>query len=264
MGNLKEALSCLNPGALILEERCRICKETVEADLIRSSKLSDNSPLKKCIHRLDTIFGAYPISEYKTLCISCSSKLETEPCRLTLMDQRDSKLKVLAKGRYQKGLRSLIRTLKYEDDRLISSDLALLLARAIEELETGAIPTLKQNPNRTVLVPVPLHPRKLARRGFNQAELIALELGRILNLRVETTLITRVKETSAQYNLSRLERQINLANAFSLTRQPTKGNSYVLVDDLTTTGTTIKECARVLRNGGGDSSQIELALVLAG
>ena len=99
-----------------------------------------------------------------------------------------------------------------------------------------------------LLIPVPLHPRRLQSRGFNQALLLAqafpeAEVGR------ET--LTRVRYTVPQVGLNPKERRDNVRRAFAVPRpEEVKGKNVLLVDDLYTTGATVRECARVLKRAG--------------
>jgi ComF family protein len=102
-----------------------------------------------------------------------------------------------------------------------------------------------------VLVPVPLHPRRLRARGFNQAELLAVSIGRRASLRVAPRALLRRRDTPAQTGLSAAGRRRNVAGAFAV-RQPEtiRGRTVVLVDDVLTTGATVRACARELSRAG--------------
>jgi ComF family protein len=110
----------------------------------------------------------------------------------------------------------------------------------------------------SVLIPVPLHPKKLAERGYNQSEELAKELSRVLKVPVLTDVLIKTKDTKSQIGLSGKEREENLIGAFSLTKSverydlPTLSRVF-LVDDVYTTGSTMQECARVLRQSGAKS-----------
>ena len=101
-----------------------------------------------------------------------------------------------------------------------------------------------------VLVPVPLHEKRMSERGFNQAELLAAALSRDRDVRISTGLI-RVRDTPSQTDLSAGERRQNVRNAFRATPSADwRGAVVVLVDDVTTTGATLRECARTLLSAG--------------
>ena len=99
-----------------------------------------------------------------------------------------------------------------------------------------------------ILIPVPLHARRLRERGFNQAETLAQPLGQILEFE-NLNALKRVRPTSRQATLSRRERLKNLRKAFRLRVSPEKlaGRNLILIDDVFTTGSTAQECARVLK-----------------
>jgi len=103
-----------------------------------------------------------------------------------------------------------------------------------------------------LLVPVPLHPRRLAERGFDQAALLATGLGPRLGIRVELGALVRSRYTPAQAQLaSRAQRHKNVAGAFQLRRpERVAGRAVCLVDDVATTGATLDACAQVLVDAG--------------
>lgn len=100
------------------------------------------------------------------------------------------------------------------------------------------------------LVPVPIHPSRKRKRGYNQAELIAKELSRCSGIPLNTQLIRRVERTKPLKNLSHLERQNNLKRAFKLCKNDVKLNTIVIIDDIYTTGSTIDAMAQTLHKAG--------------
>lgn len=101
------------------------------------------------------------------------------------------------------------------------------------------------------LVPVPLYPVKRRERGFNQAERLARRLGRAVQVPVRNDLLKRVRPTPSQTRLSRSQRADNMRAAFARTgREPQPGGTYVLVDDVFTTGATTSACAKLLKQAG--------------
>lgn len=149
--------------------------------------------------------------------------------------------------------RALVHELKYHRGLHVLEDIAriLRLSPHVLELVRGA-----------TLVPVPLHPRKLRDRGYNQSELIAQCLASAVpGTRIEP-LLRRAADTVSQTRQDRRARQANLKNAFALTKDAdiSAAASYVLVDDVFTTGSTLNSCARELRRAGA----VNLAVVTFG
>ena len=104
-----------------------------------------------------------------------------------------------------------------------------------------------------LVVPVPLHPARLRERGFNQAELLAKILAQKINIPLGCAL-ERIRYTTTQTAFDRVERMENLRGAFRLRKKiGVRGLHVLLVDDILTTGSTLSECARVLREAGARS-----------
>lgn len=104
-------------------------------------------------------------------------------------------------------------------------------------------------PADAIIVPVPLHRKRYAERGFNQAALIAAVLGRVLG-RPVMSLLRRKHATTPQVMQTRLGRMQNVADAFSVRSDTPVPATLVVVDDVTTTGATLAACARVLMAAG--------------
>lgn len=101
-----------------------------------------------------------------------------------------------------------------------------------------------------VLIPVPVHPSRRRQRGFNQAEELAVRLGKKLDIPVEKRLLIRTRKTTAQHGLSAAERLKNLQQAFSVCPGVKIPRSALLIDDIYTTGSTAEACTRVLKHAG--------------
>lgn len=141
--------------------------------------------------------------------------------------------------------RALVHELKYHRGLHVLRDMEAIFRRAAHVLELARGATL---------VPVPLHPRKLRERGYNQSELIAECLARAAGGGATVApLLRRTVDTVSQTHHDRRTRQLNLKNAFALARGVTisPGPSYLLVDDVFTTGSTLNSCALALRRAGG-------------
>ena len=100
------------------------------------------------------------------------------------------------------------------------------------------------------IIPVPLHPSKRRTRGFNQAELLAEELGRLLQIPVNKQAVLRVKKTRPQKKLNDKERQKNLRGAFGVSKKWNAGKNVLIIDDIYTTGNTVHRIAGMLKKAG--------------
>jgi ComF family protein len=112
------------------------------------------------------------------------------------------------------------------------------------------------------VVPVPLHPRRLWERGFNQAALLAAPLAQALEATLDTRSLVRRRPTAPQAGLGRRARRLNVRGAFAVrppAREHLEGARILLVDDVVTTAETVGACARVLRRAG--ASEVAVAAV---
>ena len=98
-----------------------------------------------------------------------------------------------------------------------------------------------------VIMPIPIHKQKRRKRGFNQAELVAKELGKLTNIPVDTECLVRVEKTIPQKELTRRERKENLKKAFQIGKQKKVYESVLIIDDIYTTGATIDAVCEILR-----------------
>jgi len=144
------------------------------------------------------------------------------------------------------GAREAVHALKYGGMPRIAEDLAAAIAGV--SLPTG---------EASVLVPIPLAPKRLRQRGYNQSDVVAASLGRMWHLPVSRDLLTRTRETATQTALTPETRLANVAGAFTsrpLTpgRRPgvSRDATYILIDDVFTTGATLAEAARALEQAG--------------
>jgi competence protein ComFC len=146
--------------------------------------------------------------------------------------------------RFDEVIRKAIHQLKYRNLKAISPCLAELLAEY-----------LRSNPLRgEALVCVPLHPRRLRERGYNQSSLLAKELGRRIDLPVIEACLIRVKQAQPQVRAVDVEeRRRNVADAFVCRDEKVSGKQIILIDDVCTSGATLESCATALKNKGAAS-----------
>ena len=204
---------------------------------------------------LDALLGlVYP---RRAVCMGCGSRAGfprdwlCEDCRQLLAKRwvgagkppRGGLFRGAAYGYHYGGpAGGLVRNLKYRGVWRLAEGMGRAMASAFEAIQpTGA----------DCVAPVPMHPRRLRRRGFNHAALLAREAAKRLDLPVEDVL-ARVRNTRQQARLPVAARRVNMAGAIRLAGD-VKGRRVILVDDVCTTGATANACARALLDGGAEA-----------
>jgi len=169
----------------------------------------------------------------ENLCIRCSaSPPPFEICRSV--------------GRYETVLLEAIHALKYR--REIPT--GIVLGRLLASCARAYLPV--EDYDRVIAVP--LHKKRLRERGFNQSLILAREMARDFSLTLDFQSLRRSIPTHPQIALGRKEREANVQGAFEVVRKGEIADSRILrVDDVYTTGSTVRECARVLLEGGAKS-----------
>ncbi len=143
---------------------------------------------------------------------------------------------------YGGAIAEAITRFKYGDRPDLARPLGQLLARATRSLAT---------PSPTLVVPVPLHPVRLAERRFNQSALLARHVAADLGVRFGPLALRRLRDTPRQATLDRAERGTNVGGAFrARSGHAVAGHRVLLVDDVMTTGSTLDACRRAAEDGG--------------
>jgi competence protein ComFC len=143
--------------------------------------------------------------------------------------------------RFEGTMRKAIHQLKYQNLRALAMPLAEMLQ---EYLAASPLDV-------DVLVPVPLHRKRLRERGYNQARLLAQALGKLINIPVVDDVLARRRHTPPQARTANIaERTQNIADAFACRGNSLRGRRVLLIDDVATSGTTLNACATVLKAGG--------------
>ena len=170
-------------------------------------------------------------------CQVCSEELANLPVD-SLRRQVEYVNAVYATGVHEGILADAVRAFKYEGASQLADPLAarlmVLLALRPEQVDA--------------LVPVPLSSERLAERGYNQSELLANCLGSVCPIPIKPSLLRRVRHTEKQAKLSGAERDLNVKDAFAA--GDAAGLSVLLIDDVVTTGSTLRACALALRISG--------------
>jgi ComF family protein len=167
-------------------------------------------------------------------------------CGICLNEKTALFERVIAAGIYDGTLKEAIHRFKYRDK--------INLDRPLAELLFAQLPDLRPP---DLVMPVPLHRRRLRQRTYNQSALLARLLANKLDRPIELRQLVRHRDTPPQQGQSAIDRKINLKNAFSLTH-PMNGESILLVDDVLTTGATIRECCRVLKKNGAGTITVAI------
>jgi ComF family protein len=140
-------------------------------------------------------------------------------------------------------VRQVVHKFKYGRKVSLGKPLGRLMALGCREFLDGC--------RFDLIVPVPLHPKRLRWRAFNQSLLLAREIGRAYRVPADPFVLRRDRPTPPQTQLPEDERRRNVRGVFSLNPdRPVEGKSILLVDDVYTSGATVNECSRVLKRGG--------------
>ncbi|MGB7893645.1 MAG: ComF family protein [Microcoleus sp.] len=178
-------------------------------------------------------------------CAYCHKQLQrcqlSDPGRFWHSEQR-----VFVWGEYGGALKRAIAALKYDGNPQLAKPLGGWLAEAWLSFPELAIDNL-------IVVPIPLHQEKLKERGFNQAELLAESFCELTGLPLQRHGLERVKNTQALFALTPQQRQAEMKNALSLGkdfRRRLPRDRVLLVDDIYTSGTTVKSAIKILEQSG--------------
>jgi len=142
-------------------------------------------------------------------------------------------------------LNEIIHGLKYGQRRSLGVELGKILGERI--MSDPALRVV------SILVPVPLHRVKLRERGYNQSDFIAKGVAEVTGQTVRSDLLIRKRNTESQTKLSMNERGVNVSDAFAAAegrKADLHGQAVILIDDIVTTGATMSECARALKEAG--------------
>lgn len=175
----------------------------------------------------------------------CCGKCEI-PCAEAVVLPKESALDGAAASVYymENARKAVLRLKRVPDKRTARFFAELMYAKVKADLHSDF----------DILVPIPVNPKKLAERGFNQAEVLARELGALMGKEVTGSILSRSDFAGSQHKLTAIERMENARKSYSLIdANPVKGRRILLVDDVYTTGSTVEACALLLKNAGAAS-----------
>ena len=186
-------------------------------------------------------------------CVKCGRQLKGDPelivmCRDCMEDEPYFDREWSACS-YDGLLKTLIHDFKYKKITSLSKDFTGLIVNFMKKYNAA--------PDCQMIISIPMHPGRLFRREINHSDILAKDLGKSLGIPYSVNTLKKIKNTPTQSKLKRRERIKNLRSSFSL-----KNSSYIrdknilLVDDLFTTGSTVNECSRLLKNSGAKHIEV--------
>lgn len=180
-------------------------------------------------------------------CKCCGKLLQTSYNTEMLCEICSKQKRIFDMGRslflYNDQAKKIIMHIKQEADEHIAKKCVMMLINRYQDV-------IKTS---DLVIPVPSHFLRILKRGFNPATIIAKQLSKLLKIPMTNVALKRTKRTDYQKNKSFIERQENVYNAFKASQKHIHNKNVLLVDDVMTTGATISECARILKQNGANT-----------
>ena len=176
-----------------------------------------------------------------SLCNECETKIEKEI--VARVDSYNNKLKYFNKHEYRGKIRELLIDYKFNNKAYLYKTFSYVI------LNNPNIITFMNE--YEVIIPVPIHKQRYNHRGYNQSELIAKEISKCLSTKFLSNVLIKTKNNSAQSSLNKIERFSNVKDVYKIKNiNLIKGKKILLIDDIYTTGNTVNECSKVLKESG--------------
>ena len=176
------------------------------------------------------------------ICKACRKAVGENARMQPFPGKRDTAF-LLTPFEYKEPLRSVIISYKFKECRAYAPLLGEMMKDYLLSFDIWQ--------DVDIIIPVPLHEKRFKERGYNQAELLAEYVSRYTNVPLDTTSLTRTRNTKKQSSLTGIERITNVEGAFSCNGDM-RGKRIVILDDIYTTGNTIQSCAAPLKAAGAD------------
>lgn len=198
----------------------------------------------QCTARMQELSSTYPI------CVRCGKYIEEGITLCGDCQQRPPAFEIArAVGPYEEGYRIATKVLKFLGRKSLAAPMGHMMTKVVKAEQTFW--------PIDIIVPVPTSRGSKRQRGFNQSELLARQISKELRIPMRSHAMYRIKETPAQKELTREEREKNLLCAFEICNaRIVRGKNVLLVDDVYTTGSTGRECTRVLLGAGAKNVKI--------
>lgn len=219
---------------IIYPKKCHICLDFLDDEKCKLPDICNScfSGLPVLTHPFCSICG-----------VPFQSKVEEDHLCEKCIRTRPFYDELRAPYLYEDRIMEAIHRLKYSGKSYLAKSMGRLLADFLKEWISDI--------DGMIMIPVPLHKRKLRQRGFNQSVLLVRSTAGILGMETDYFTLRRIRYTETQTGLTLEERRKNVKGAFEVTDNGNlKGKSVILVDDVATTGNTMNECASVLKKAG--------------
>ena len=182
-----------------------------------------------------------PIKNNTNTCLNCLSILQYDTGRIMKGHGRDAYDLVLSLYSYQGMIKKQLLNFKFHQQKYVKYSLAELMAKRIQAL------SIKFD----IIIPVPISQKRFYERGFNQSLEIAKELARIVGKPVSKQVLIKTKNNFKQSKLKKYQRKKNVEGVYQIRYHSRIQNKVILlIDDIVTTGATVSECAKVLKENG--------------
>ena len=174
------------------------------------------------------------------LCSKCYSKIRFLPIKTTRIIQN---CKIYACTYYENIIKTLVKDLKYYKKKKLAIIQAKIMYEYLQKLDLS---------DNYIIVPVPIHSKRLKERKYNHMDLVADELSKLTNFDVNKKFLIRTKDTLKQFNLHKNERVKNIRGAFNINKEESlaKDSKILIIDDIVATGTTLDEIIKSLKGNG--------------
>ena len=211
---------------IIYPPRCILCQEIIP--------IKNNYICKKCSYEDYLIKG--------NRCEKCSRQIVNTSKKLCkdCENQNHSYEKGFALFEYKGKIKGALYRLKYAREKEVGKALGNLIVKYYKnEIKNSKI---------DLIIPVPIHPSKIRKRGYNQAQVIAKQISKDFKIPLRNDILIRIRNTRPQSKLSKKQRANNLVGAFSLNKPIDKSvKNILIIDDIYTTGSTIENCSKILK-----------------